>query len=224
MQLEELVSRIRHGDKGAIKELVATYGNAVYQRAFERTQDKELAREAARQTFGQFVTIVQQQQEEDGWSLWFGDLIERNISAYSQIGVDMRYIENELENELYQQPVAFSQQTAYSEPPAYSQPPVQQKPAQPAASSAGKQPAPQPEPAREKNPRSSGRSIREEVFADSGSAKGRKRSGQGFTVFVLVLICLLLVWVVAGVAMTMKWIPYYDLGYSWFNASVFRLF
>ena len=226
MQLEELVSRIRHGDKGAIKELVATYGNAVYQRAFERTQDKELAREAARQTFGQFVTIVQQQQEEDGWSLWFGDLIERNISAYSQIGVDMRYIENELENELYQQPVAFSQQAAYSEPPAYSQPqpPVQQKSAQPAASSAGKQPAPPAEPAREKNPRSSSRSIREEVFADSGAAKGRKRSGQGFTVFVLVLICLLLVWVVAGVAMTMKWIPYYDLGYSWFNASVFRLF
>jgi hypothetical protein len=221
MQLEELVSRIRHGDKSAIKELVATYGNAVYQRAFERTQDKELAREAARQTFGQFVTIVQQQQEEDGWSLWFGDLIERNISAYSQIGVDMRYIENELENELYQQPAAFSQQSAYSEAPAYSQPP--QKSA--AAPSAAKQPpAPLAEPARDKNARSNNRSIREEVFADSGSTKGRKRSGQGFTVFVLILICLLLVWVVAGVAMTMKWIPYYDLGYSWFNASVFRLF
>jgi hypothetical protein len=224
MQLEELVSRIRHGDKSAIKELVATYGNAVYQRAFERTQDKELAREAARQTFGQFVTIVQQQQEEDGWSLWFGDLIERNISAYSQIGVDMRYIENELENELYQQPAAFSQQSAYSDAPAYSQPqPPPQKSA--AAPSAAKQPpAPLAEPARDKNARSNNRSIREEVFADSGPAKGRKRSGQGFTVFVLVLICLLLVWVVAGVAMTMKWIPYYDLGYSWFNASVFRLF
>ena len=75
MSLEELVRRIRHGDKNAIKELVAAYGSAVYQRAFERTQDKELAREAARQTFGQFVAIVQQQSDEDGWSLWFGDLI-----------------------------------------------------------------------------------------------------------------------------------------------------
>ena len=224
MQLEELVSRIRHGDKSAIKELIATYGNAVYQRAFERTQDKELAREAARQTFGQFVTIVQQQQDEDGWSLWFGDLIERNISAYSQIGVDMRYIENELENELYQQPVAFSQQSAYTETPAYAQPSMQHKPAQPISSNAGKQPAPLAESARDKNARSNNRSIREEVFVDAGPAKGRKRSGQGFTVFVLVLICLLLVWVVAGVAMTMKWIPYFDLGYSWFNASVFRLF
>ena len=223
MQLEELVRRIRHGDKNAIKELVATYGNAVYQRAFERTQDKELAKEAARQTFGQFVTVVQQQPDDDGWSLWFGDLIERNISAYSQIGVDMRYIENELESELYQQPSAFSQQAAYSDSPAYAKP---QPPTRPVAAPAAAKPLPAqaPEPARDKASRSGGRSIRDEVFADHAEAKTHKRSGQGFTVFVLVVICLLLVWVVAGVAMTMKWIPYYDLGYSWFNASVFRLF
>ena len=35
---------------------------------------------------------------------------------------------------------------------------------------------------------------------------------------------LLLLWVVGGVAMTMKWIPYYDLGYSWFNTHIFQLF
>ena len=223
MQLEELVRRIRHGDKSAIKELVATYGNAVYQRAFERTQDKELAREAARQTFGQFVTIVQQQPEDDGWSLWFGDLIERNISAYSQIGVDMRYIENELENELYQKPVAFSQQSSYPDSLDYENPQPASRPAS-APAPANPLPPQAPEPAHEKGGRSGGRSIRDEVFADHPETKAHKRSGQGFTVFVLVLICLLLVWVVAGVAMTMKWIPYYDLGYSWFNASVFRLF
>ena len=92
MQLSELVRRIRSGEKEAVKELVATYGSAVYQRAFERTGDKDLAREAARQTFGQFVAIVQQQQEDDGWNLWFGDLIERNISTYAQISTDMRTI------------------------------------------------------------------------------------------------------------------------------------
>jgi len=101
MELEELVRRIRLGDKTAVKDLVAVYGNSVYLRALERTKDKQLAREAARQTFGQFVSIVQQQPAEDGWSLWFGDLIERNISAYAQIGDDMGYIEDELERELY---------------------------------------------------------------------------------------------------------------------------
>ena len=100
MQLSELVRRIRRGEKEAVKELVAAYGSAVYQRAFERTGDKELARDAARQTFGQFVAIVQQQQEDDGWNLWFGDLIERNISTYAQISTDMRTIESELDHEI----------------------------------------------------------------------------------------------------------------------------
>ena len=104
MELEELVRRIRFGDKTAIKDLISIYGNSVYARAFERTQDKELAREAARQTFGQFVSIVQQQPDEDGWSLWFGDLIERNITAYAQVGSDMSVIESELERELYDTP------------------------------------------------------------------------------------------------------------------------
>lgn len=214
MQLEELVRRIRHGDKNAIKELVATYGNAVYQRAFERTQDKELAREAARQTFGQFVAIVQQQPDEDGWSLWFGDLIERNISAYSQIGVDMQYIESELEHELY------------GDQPDAPQPPQLARQAQPPRQPyAEKQSAARmAQPPREKAARSGARSAQEEIFDEAPEAHPRKRSGQGFTVLVLVVICLLLLWVVGGVAMTMKWIPYYDLGYSWFNASVFRLF
>jgi hypothetical protein len=43
MGLEELVLRIRMGDKSAVKDLISIYGNAVYLRAFERTQDKELA-------------------------------------------------------------------------------------------------------------------------------------------------------------------------------------
>ncbi|MCE5188840.1 MAG: hypothetical protein LLF75_06620 [Eubacteriales bacterium] len=213
MQLEELVRRIRRGDKSAIKELVATYGNAVYQRAFERTQDKELAREAARQTFGQFVTIVQQQPEDDGWSLWFGDLIERNISAYAQIGVDMNYIENELENELYDSQPALPQQAQSASKQSSRQPYAEKQPSARAAESV-----------RDKGSRSSARSAREEMFEEPVEAHPHKRSGQGFTIVVLVIICLLLVWVVGGVAMTMKWIPYYDLGYSWFNASVFRLF
>lgn len=214
MQLEELVRRIRRGDKNAIKELVAIYGNAVYQRAFERTQDKELAHEAARQTFGQFVTIVQQQPEDDGWSLWFGDLIERNISAYSQIGIDMRFIESELENELYDQQPTSPQQPQNAQKSQSAYPPHTEKQA---SSRAAESP-------RDKNAQSSARSIRDEIFEEPENTYTRRRSKQGFMVFVLILICLLLVWVVAGVAMTMKWIPYFDLGYSWFNASVFRLF
>lgn len=209
MELEELVRRIRFGDKTAIKDLISIYGNSVYARAFERTQDKELAREAARQTFGQFVSIVQQQPDEDGWSLWFGDLIERNIAAYAQVGSDMSVIENELEKELYDEPL----------PPAAP-------PARPVQHS---EPLPPAEPAPDKASHSSGRSRRDEVYDEAYAlrktkAKSRRSGSHPATVILLVIVCLLLLWVVGGVAMTMKWITYYDLGYSWFNAHIFQLF
>lgn len=227
MQLEELVRRIRRGDKAAVKDLVSIYGNAVYLRAFERTQDKELAREAARQVFGQFVSIVQQRPDEDGWSFWFGDLIERNISAYAQIGDDMNYIEDELERELYgeesiqppEQP--NNVQRAVNAPPQ-AQPRAYDPREDRAAEAEAK--AQQQGTKRDKAARSSGRSSRDEIFDEAFAPRKKKRSSHILTVILLVIVCILLLWVVAGVAMTMKWIPYYNLGYTWFNAHVFRLF
>lgn len=218
MGLDELVLRIRMGDKAAVKDLISIYGNAVYLRAFERTQDKELAREAARQTFGQFVAVVQQQPDEDGWSLWFGDLIERNISAYAQIGPDMSLIEDELERELYGEPEALPEPASYSQAPARVSPPSQPQ-RQP-----GGRVVPAPEPA-DKASRSSGRSVRDEVFSQPyRPRKKKKRGGGALSIILLILVCLILLWVVGGVAMTMKWIPEYDLGYTWFNTNVFKLF
>lgn len=206
MHLEALVGRIRSGDKGAIRELVSVYGSAVYQRALERLQDKELAREAARQIFGQFVSIVQQQAGEDGWLLWFGDLIERNLATYAQIGIDMGCIEEELEREIYE-----------TEPPAAT-------------------PAAKPQPrARESEPpdytvRSAGRqsareSVRDGDFFDRAPNSKRKGgAGRFFGLLLRIILCLLLLWVVGGVGMAMRWFPYYDLGYTWFNQTFFNLF
>lgn len=217
MQLEDLVSRIRSGDKGAIRELVSLYGSAVYQRAFERLQDKELAREAARQTFGQFVSVVQRQTDDDGWSLWFGDLIERNIATYAQIGADMGYIEEELERELYgaePPPVAIPARTpprADERAYAYPQGARETEPGDYTVRSAG-----QP---------SVRKSVRDAEYFDRPPQAKRKRGASRFFGFVLLtLVCLVLLWVVAGVGMSMKWLPYYDLGYTWFNLHVFRLF
>lgn len=221
MELEKLVRRIRTGDKTAVKDLVAVYGNSVYLRALERTKDKELAREAARQTFGQFVSIVQQQPDEDGWSLWFGDLIERNISAYAQIREDMGYIEDELEHELYGEEAVLPK----AQPPAQThsaEPPRQYRPS---AREEILDDSPSPSK-KDKGARSSGRigSDRDELLDESYKQPKKKKSGQAVTVILLILVCALLIWVVGGVAMTLKWIPYYDLGYSWFNANVFKLF
>ena len=260
MQLSELVRRIRSGEKEAVKELVSTYGSAVYQRAFERTNDKELAREAARQTFGQFVAIVQQQPQDDGWTLWFGDLIEKNISTYAQISTDMRTIESELDHELIETPAAYTAAPAPAAQPA----------AQPAYQPAVKEPesfiwrAPEPEPApvrrteaptlnwreaeeplpprtpdktrrserkrkqdergREPEPRVHKDNVRDEIFDEPYRKQAKGGAGHGFSIVLLILVSLLLLWVVVGVAMTLQWIPTYDLGFEWFNQHVFKLF
>lgn len=246
MQLSELVRRIRRGEKEAVKELVAAYGSAVYQRAFERTGDKELAREAARQTFGQFVAIVQQQQEDDGWSLWFGDLIERNISTYAQISTDMRTIENELDHEIIDTtpaPVAkkpadqvedFSSWRAETQAPASrrAEPEQVKWPADEESTvtrpqDAGKQNQ-RGRKVKEKSRRGEQRmhreSVRDEIFDEQYRNRDKGNSGHAVSIVLLILVSLLLLWVVAGVAMTMQWLPFYDLGYTWFNTNVFKLF
>lgn len=242
MQLAELVSRIRRGEKEAVKELVATYGSGVYQRAFERTKDKELAREAARQTFGQFVAIVQQQPEDDGWSLWFGDLIERNISTYAQISTDMRTIESELDQELElscpPKPVAPPPLRFETEPepaPVYSEPTYDRAPQ--TAKSAPREESYSnsyqrdeifDEPYQKKNRKKVNPPKVKPAKADKAeraASDGSKRSAnRGSSVFLLIIVSLILLWVVAGVAMSLRLVPPYDLGYTWFNANVFRLF
>ena len=246
MQLSELVRRIRRGEKEAVKELVAAYGSAVYQRAFERTGDKELAREAARQTFGQFVAIVQQQQEDDGWSLWFGDLIERNISTYAQISTDMRTIESELDHEIIDTTPApaakkpadqvqdFSNWRAETQAPASRRAEPEQtnwsadsEPASTLPLDKSKQNT-RGRKGKEKPRRGETRvhhdSVRDEIFDEQYRNRDKSNSGHAVSIVLLILVSLLLLWVVAGVAMTMQWLPFYDLGYTWFNTNVFKLF
>ena len=240
MQLAELVRRIRRGEKEAVKELVATYGSGVYQRAFERTKDKELAREAARQTFGQFVAIVQQQPEDDGWSLWFGDLIERNISTYAQISTDMRTIESELDQELEMscpppKPVAPPPTLRYeTEPepaPVYSEPTYDRAPQ--SAKSAPREESYSnsyqrdeifDEPYQKKNRKQAKQPKVKPTKAEKAERAASSGSNRSSSIILLVIVSLMLLWVVAGVAMSLRLLPPYDLGYEWFNANVFRLF
>ena len=239
MSLGGLVNRIRSGDKSAIRELVSLYGGAIYRRALERLQDKGLAREAARQTFGQFVSVVQQQPGDDGWSLWFGDLIERNINVYSQIDNDISYIEEELERELYE----AEPQTV----PARARPRKDRSGIRRGGSSLDEVPArTQPRKdndnayvyarlnelasdKRDYTVRSAGRqSVRENVRdARTFDDEPREVRGGGrvlISILLLTLVCLAFLWAAAGIGMSMRFFPSYDLGYSWFNEHLFPLF
>lgn len=231
MQLEQLIQRIRLGERAAVRELVAAYGNDVYKRAYERLQDRELAREAVRQIFGQLVAAVQHQPEADGWSLWFGDLIENNIASYARVGADMRYIESELEKELFDQMQPPARQPAprmLRRADAYAGRTKAEEASERAlANHADDQEPIQPLSRRDggarRGPRQARASAQNPVEIDLGQTKGNA-AGQAFLIALLTLICATLLWVVAGVAMTMKWIPAFNLGYEWFNQNVFQLF
>jgi len=54
------------------------------------------------------------------------------------------------------------------------------------------------------------------------STKPKKRNG--FQQVLVVLLLLVLFWALAGVLMDIRLIPAFDLGYRWFNATIFPLF
>lgn len=55
-------------------------------------------------------------------------------------------------------------------------------------------------------------------------AREHRRGGQIAGAILLALLCLLLLWALAGMMMSLGWIPRLDLGYSWFDQTVFCLF
>ena len=53
----------------------------------------------------------------------------------------------------------------------------------------------------------------------------RRRSVFSFLGMALLLaVILILLWAIAGLLMSRSFLPYWDLGYAWFNANLFHLF
>ena len=46
----------------------------------------------------------------------------------------------------------------------------------------------------------------------------------GFLLFLLIVCIMILGWAIVGILMDIGWIPYMDLGYSWFNETIYPLF
>ena len=285
MELQELAQRIRRGDRDALKALISEYGVGIYQKAYQKTQDKVLAREATRQTFAQLVTALQEQTDMDGWELWLNALAKKNIDTYSNIGADMAYLENQLDTELFspaaqaapqqetarrfamqqqllaqeaakrqheaqqaqllaaQQQEAQQAQLLQQQQEAQRQYEAQQKlqqyeaqlqmqqyeaqqaetPAQPPEAPRPSAAKSAPEPPETQAPRPAG--VRK-PHGKERHADGRKPSvGSAWPVIVLlVVLCIALVWLVIGVAMSLNWLPKLDLGYAWFNEHILELF
>ena len=247
MELATLVQRIRLGDREALKALIAEYGAGVYRKAYQKTQDKELAREATRKTFAQLVTTLQEQTDMDGWELWLNALAKRNIETYSFVKSDMAYLQIELENGLFaatdkpalegagpaamatfwqEGPFAAQSQYAVRQPYAAQAGPTLQPPQHSASDAQSAQFACK----RQSLAAATAHGIRQPASPVTGRRAGQPKlqsdrllvaqgaetraTGTTGAVILLTAVCLLLLWLVAGVMMSLGWIPKMDLGYA----------
>ena len=243
MELEQIMQRIRAGDRDALRSLIARCGGDVYQRALSETGDKARAKELTQKIFAQLVTTLQEKDDESGWQLWLDSLTARNLEADARMRSDLSYAADELERtlpaqgtEAYEERARRQSRRAYENEragaEAYAEPARGQSRRAYENERAGAEAYAGPartqsrrayknEQARAQHPPREG--ARTTSGADFEPERGHG-AGYGFGVFVLVLLCCVLVWVAAGVLMAMDFIPVIDLGYSWFNAHAFKLF
>lgn len=146
------------------------------------------------------------------------------------------YEQSAYEQPAYEQPVY--EQSAYEQPvyeqpadeqSAYEQPDCAQSgfyPPQPDQSDSDEQPAPLP-PLTTRGASSRRKKKRrpvEEPMREKEPVPRRASAGRVVSIFLLALLCVLLVWVVLGVAMSMSLLPKWELGYTWFNQHLFKMF
>ena len=243
MDLELLVLRIRRGDKSALRELISMCGGDVYKKAYERTKDAELAREATRQTFAQFVVNLQEKPEADGWRLYLDTLAQHNIQSYSRIPQSIENVGMQLERELFEEPeqqkriaekaVSFeeTQPDSHLDPEGFSpvQPVVRPKgdpdsnradSLQHPTRASGNQPAAR---AHDGNGQHHVQHRKHAGAKVSAKRKKAKRGNPGI-VLLLIVVCLILIWTAIGTAMSLGWMPQMNLGYQWFNTNIYPFF
>ncbi len=215
MNLSDLAPRIRRGDRDAITRLVAAYGAPLYRQALQKTGDPALSREAALQTLRRFIAALQANADADGYALCLDVLGAQAIESCQSQRSELSPSEEELQAKLFDAPApAPMPRRTVAKPmqrPAQPTPVQRTAPAQPVP----KQPAPKRRAAK---PRPAA-DAPTELFEGAG-----KQKGGALAVVLLLLVTLFLLWAIAGVAMSLNWLPNIDLGYEWFNSSIYRLF
>lgn len=208
MVTNDLQKRIQNGDREAFRSVYTKYGRDVYLTALHALGSEEAARGVVKQTF----------------------LVLHNelMCALDDIDLGVR-IRELAENELLLLEIL---KTGGGEQAATA---VAARVKEPAAA----RPAAVEPPAVEEEPESAIPSdlpplerTRAYMRADNapGTApkrekkSGSSRFGHGLSVFFLIVFLLLLLWTLAGVLMGLGFVPKFDLGYDWFNRSVFPLF
>ncbi len=235
--VRQLLENVASGDKKAFAELVLQYKEAVIAAARQVLPDERQAKSSAKATFLNVNRLLTEGARPDDFLQWLTWIAKNDALALSG-----RYSEPHTgENRVYHLDDLRIEPDPEDEPGEEYAPDTEEKPerlpshALPQEDSDGDEYSAEPmpdaadvcEPARKKARRAT--DIPEGSFlfsSDDEPGPKRRRRTAGF-VFSLVLIGLLIIvflWITLGLMRSNSIPGLPDLGFSWFNASVYRLF
>ncbi len=211
MNSHDLQRKIQGGDRDAFRELYAVCGQGVYLQAQEALGDSDAARDTVKQVFL--------------------NLHHEILSSEHPLDIDARLAtltDAELRTRRILKGDLSAADGAVGAPP---EPVVSQ------AAAASASPAPDPfaaaEPYRPPLERAQARMDADKA-AETLDAVRKKRAscephepkkrGDTVVTVLIVIFLLLFVWVLVGILMDLSVLPRIDLGYQWFNDTVFPLF
>lgn len=210
MITNDLQKRILNGDREAFRSVYAKYGRDVYLTALHELGSEEAARAVVKQTFLSLHHELMRANEDIDLHVRIHELAENELLLLQILksggGDD-----------------AVSAVSAHSAGSGRAQPLV--APEQESADGAAEKSIPADLPPLERTHAYMRADGEDTAPAQAREPKsGSARRGQGFSVFLLIVFLLLLLWTLAGVLMGLGFVPKVDLGYEWFNHTVFPLF
>lgn len=233
MDLNALMRRIQQGDREAFATLYTRYNKTVYRVALESTQNEEEARQVVVAVFREMYQTIRTKGPYLGDLYgWLDALTAKQARLRRMMRGDAAPVE------------VPRTETARQEAPhperVWQDVPRQETFRQDAArQEAPRQDAPRmtivrPQPAPDKIPDRPRRYTEDEAAALEERAQRRlmrlpeeeepEPRGAWLSVAALGVTALLLIWVLVGLLGTLSILPRWDLGYAWFNDTLFPLF
>lgn len=253
MELEEILQGIRNKDPQAVSALFEREGDRLYQAFYLASGDHGQARSQSQSAFSALLRRIRQAQEGTvtpaQLEQWLGELTaqqqELPPSRFSPASPQQEpqpdqpapqspspldlclasFPEQPLppETQRLLEPVPPVPEPVASPPPKEEVPPAappkEPPPPQPEASPVEEPPVSSPVKQRESAPE-----PLPPLQKTSEEPAPRKKWWSWLLLGALILVLIGLVWAIAGVCMTVGWLPKVDLGYSWFNAHIWPIF
>jgi len=238
MDLSAVISQAKKGDKQAFATLYSHYNKDVYRTAFAALQDKDASLEVVKTVFKQIQPALKRIKNESAFSARLDELTQNAIqerkSADAQKEIQpAQPVQSEPEQK--EEPAAAAHNAAPVAPRQITEPHKRKS-----GSKASAQKKHQPAAAANADTMSAFHQyLDQEAAAVSGYEDGipvasdlpikniaPKKGHPVLTILLIfsILLVLVLLWALTGLLMKNQIIPYVDLGYSWFNFTVFNFF